>query len=253
MKRILFVFFIFVSCSLSLAWALDASYAKTLKAANQLYAQSKYELALNKYQKLVLIEATPEAYYNLGNAYFKTKKLGEAIAAYEKAKMLAPRDSDIRKNLKFASSLIQSKIIDKQDWFFRELEQGLSFVSLVECEIIALVIVGLTLTWMILLLAFGRNPFRGWIFKSFIMILVIAGVASGIKYYFVHKTAFGIVIRPDAEVRFGPSRDEKVVFRLPEGLKVRFLEEREGWERVQLTSKDTGWIPKDDVEIISVS
>ena len=61
------------------------------------------------------------------------------------------------------------------------------------------------------------------------------------------------MIRPDSEVRYGPSKDEKVVFRLSEGLKVRLLEDREGWEKVQISNKDNGWIAKDDVKIIKVA
>ena len=234
-------------------WALDAGYEKVLKEADALYQKSQYDAALSKYQKLSLMEATPEVFYNLGNVYFKTKKLGRAIAAYEKAKMLAPRDSDIRKNLKFSMSLIQSKITDQRSWFDTELNNLFSYVSFTEGQIAALALTAVTLFWMILLLIFGRNPFRGWVLKTLLIFVLTAVLACGLKYYFLWGQTYGVLVRQDAEVRYGPSKDEKVVFRLPEGLKVRLLEDREGWERVQLTSKDTGWIPKDDVEIIKIA
>ncbi|MBI4970952.1 MAG: tetratricopeptide repeat protein [Candidatus Omnitrophica bacterium] len=235
------------------AWALDAGYKKMFKEANTLYAQSKYDAALEKYQKLSLMEATPEAYFNLGNAYIKTKKLGLAIASYETAKMLAPRDLDIRKNLRFAKSLVQSKLAQPTDWYLKDVEKVSSFFSLLEVEIVGLGLAALTLLWMILLLALGRRPFRGWVFRSLITLILIAGAVWGMKYYFYFGQTRGVVIRPDAEVRYGPSKDEKVVFRLPEGLRVRLLEDREGWERVQMSNKDNGWISKDDVQIIKIA
>jgi tetratricopeptide (TPR) repeat protein len=40
--------------------------------------------------------------YNLGNAYYRTGKIGRAIACYERAATLAPRDDDVRANLERA-------------------------------------------------------------------------------------------------------------------------------------------------------
>lgn len=255
MKK-LFIFGLFsilTASAIYSAWALDVSYAKTLKEANTLYSKSQYEAALDKYQKLSLIEPTPEVFYNLGNSYYKTKKLGEAIAAYEKAKLLAPRDSDIRKNLKFAVGSIPSKITDQRDWTLRELDNLFSYFTLIECEIVALALVAVTLVWMIVLLAFGHHPFRGWIIRTFVTLILLSAAGCGLKYYFSNVQTSGVVIRQDAEVRYGPARDEKVVFRLPEGLKIRLLEDREGWERVQLPNNDTGWISKDDLEVIRIA
>ena len=42
-------------------------------------------------------------YYNLGNACFKSGKLGEAILWYERARRLLPHDEDIEANLRFAN------------------------------------------------------------------------------------------------------------------------------------------------------
>jgi len=253
MKKLYALTFVFIFAFGFSAWALDANYAKTLSEANDLYSKSKYDAALEKYQKLSLIEATPEAYYNLGNVYFKTKQLGPAIAAYETAKILAPRDSDIRNNLKFAYSLVQSKLAQTKDWYLKDLESAFSYFSITEVEIAALGLSAATALWMILLLMFGRSPFRGWVFRSLITLVLSMAVIYGLKYYFYFGQTSGVVIRPDSEVRYGPSKDEKVVFRLPEGLKVRLLEEREGWEKVQISNKDNGWIAKDDVKIIKVA
>ena len=45
----------------------------------------------------------PILLFNYGNAEFKSGNLGKAIAAFRRAELLAPRDSEIRANLRFRS------------------------------------------------------------------------------------------------------------------------------------------------------
>lgn len=49
----------------------------------------------------MLVEGGPDAavYYNLGNSYQSLKRYGPAILAYERAKLLTPRDPDLAANL----------------------------------------------------------------------------------------------------------------------------------------------------------
>ncbi len=256
MKRIFLFIIIFSLCSSGFAFsafALDAAYQNTFKEANDLYLKGDYEAAAKKYRKLSLLEPTAESFYNLGDAYYKTKKLGRAIAAYEKASLISPRDQDIRKNLRFLKTLIQSKIPDTRPWIFREIEKYVSFITFLEWQIIILGIISVSLLWMIVLLIFGRNPFRSWVLQGLIILFIMAGLGAGLRYYFSVYYKYGIVIRQDSEARYGASKDEKVVFRLPEGLKIRILEERGSWLRIQLTNKDTGWILKDDLELIKIA
>src|SRR5216684_895 len=79
---------------------LVASPADEFKAANQLYDAGNFSEAVAAYEKLE--PKTAPVYFNLGNAYFRQDKLGQAILNYERARRLAPRDPDILANLKFA-------------------------------------------------------------------------------------------------------------------------------------------------------
>ena len=73
------------------------SYAET---AGDLYAAEKYEEALEKYeQQIVLGELDPYLIYNAGNAAFKSADFAKALAYYEKAARLLPRDKRISFNL----------------------------------------------------------------------------------------------------------------------------------------------------------
>src|SRR6476659_1044175 len=70
--------------------------------ANKLYEQGKYGEAASGYGKLAQAGQVSSAlYFNLGNALLKSGELGRAILNYRLAQRLAPRDPDIRVNLRF--------------------------------------------------------------------------------------------------------------------------------------------------------
>src|SRR5512139_111325 len=49
-------------------------------------------------------------YYNLGNACFKQKKIGQAIYYWEKARQILPHDADVRANLELAGLFVVDRI-----------------------------------------------------------------------------------------------------------------------------------------------
>ena len=84
------------------AQTAEASFDK----ANTHYADGQYQEAVDAYMKVV--EAGLESvalYYNLGNAHYKLNNVASANYYYEKAKRLAPNDSDIRNNVAFAENM----------------------------------------------------------------------------------------------------------------------------------------------------
>ena len=80
--------------------------------ANDLYQQADYEQAAELYEQCVAESPSAEAYYNLGNAYFKQGNLSHAILAYERSLRLNPRDKDCKHNLAFAKTQIIDNVED---------------------------------------------------------------------------------------------------------------------------------------------
>ncbi len=76
---------------------------RAMSAANQLVTAGHYEQASVIYQQL-LDQGVEDAtvYYNLGNVAMLQKDPGRALALYEQAAELSPRDADIRHNLALA-------------------------------------------------------------------------------------------------------------------------------------------------------
>jgi tetratricopeptide (TPR) repeat protein len=68
--------------------------------ANQRFQEGDFAGAASAYEQILAVEG-PRAnvYYNLGNSHFRLGKFGPAILAYERARVLTPRDRDLRTNL----------------------------------------------------------------------------------------------------------------------------------------------------------
>ena len=82
-----------------------------LKTANDFYAEGNYEEAIVIYQKILAEDnISTDIYYNLGNCYYKTDNIPNAILNYEKALKLKPDNEDALFNLAMANKLTIDKI-----------------------------------------------------------------------------------------------------------------------------------------------
>ncbi len=103
--RFLFLILSLVTCHLSLA-ALPAQPdpSRLFVEASRAYDENRLADAITSLQTLLDSGQTlPPVLYNLGNALYRSGRLGEAIRCYRQAQWLAPRAPDIRANLGFAA------------------------------------------------------------------------------------------------------------------------------------------------------
>jgi Ca-activated chloride channel family protein len=85
--------------------ALPADPGVHLDRGAALYALSRYDEAVQEFLRATEAKTTPlkaAAFYNLGNAFFKTDKYGDAIAAYRRSLLLEPNDIRAKWNLELA-------------------------------------------------------------------------------------------------------------------------------------------------------
>jgi len=97
-KKSSLVIIIFIGCQIS-AFGVDNpdSWDKALS----LYDNGEFELALKEFKTLQTSDIHPNLLYNLGNCYYQLSEYSKALAYFEKAKRLNPRDSDITENINF--------------------------------------------------------------------------------------------------------------------------------------------------------
>src|SRR6476659_6488978 len=109
----------------------DAEFAK----ANQEYAQGHFKEAIAGYEALVHGgQWNANLFYDLGNAYFRTRDFGRAILNYERALALDQHNPEATANLQIARD--ESRALELQP---TRVERHLQFASIDQYSIAAAV------------------------------------------------------------------------------------------------------------------
>ncbi|MBI4115415.1 MAG: tetratricopeptide repeat protein [Candidatus Omnitrophica bacterium] len=242
-----FFFGVLVLSSIGAAYALADS-ATPFREASLAYRGGDYSKATSLYESLVAKSSeSADVFYNLGNAYFKQEHLGRAILNYEKARRLTPRDRDILTNLEYVRGLLEYKIEDKRNWYFRTVDFLLGFFTQKELGIVSLSF-GF-LFWISWGFSLYRTPDSGWGWRRKTLLVVTALFLSLWVMKSMHDVTVqeAIVLKSQAAVRYGPSFKDQVAFRLGEGMKVRIQKKAEDWNRVVLPNGETGWMSQEEL------
>ena len=88
--------------------------------ANTQYAEGNYAQAASLYEQVIAEQPSAQAYYNLGNAYYKQGEIAQSILAYERALRILPSYKDAQYNLQLAQSKIVDNIADTQSFFLSD-------------------------------------------------------------------------------------------------------------------------------------
>jgi tetratricopeptide (TPR) repeat protein len=226
-------------------FAADAT--ADFSTANKLYAEGKFADAANAYEKILAsAAASPNLLFNYGNAEFKSGNLGRAIAAFRRAELLAPRDSEIRANLAFVRNQVQGATVRESFW-----QNWLGNFSLNEWTVLATIAFWLT---FLLLAAKQIRPALATKLKSatwiFAVLTIFSGTILGVQAasHFSRQTA--VVISAAATARSGPFDDAQSAFTARDGAELSVLDRREDWLQVADGSGKTGWLPAKQVEIL---
>ena len=223
------------------------------RKANISYENADYEKATSLYEDLLKIDmVSPEVFYNLGNSFFKTKQIGKAIVNYERALRLAPRDRDIRLNLKLAKSMAVDKIeIPERGFIVKLVLFPYDMMNVDELTAVAsaiFLVIILILIFSIFFIEKRRSLFYGA--GTLAVSLVICSIFLVSKLCTEVFTRHAVIISKKVDVRSGPKKDYLLQFTLHEGTGIRIVEERQGWYEIDLSKDLKGWLPKDSVEVI---
>jgi hypothetical protein len=224
-----------------------AEVATDFATANKFYAEGKFADAANACEKILAFGATsPNLLFNYGNAEFKSGNLGKAIAAFRRAELLAPRDSEIRANLAFVRNQVQGATVRESFW-----QNWLGNLSLNEWTVFAAIAFWLT---FLLLAAKQLRPALATKLKSatwiFAALAIFSGTILGVQAanHFSKQTA--VVISAQAIARSGPFDDAQNAFTARDGAELSVLDRRDDWMQVADGLGKTGWLPVKQVEVL---
>ena len=219
---------------------------------NDAYEKGEYPEAIAEYKKIFATgSGSGPLYYNLGNAYFKTGDLANAVLNYERAKRLMPRDADLRANYRFASGKIANRIPEEEKgiwkWRFVRLYAGNFTIN-------ELLITTSGIYVLILILFAVGMYYPGTKKRVFIAVLLffLFGVCNSAVVW--HKASGigrdAIILSREADSRYGPFDTATTFFKLHGGMRVRVLKDKADWCKIERTDGNVGWVRKDDLEII---
>jgi hypothetical protein len=182
--------------------------------------------------------------YNLANSYARAGKPGMAVLNYERAKLLAPNDSDVEANLQFVRT---SAHLPAETPNIFERAAGAANPSLLAwIGIAGLIVVGACML-------IGRSSARHRRLRHAGILLgacmVGLTVCNGIALW--PKLHTGVVIAAATPVRVSPVPMGDALFSLAEGETVKFAAEHEGFTLIRTRSGRSGWVSNANVAAIA--
>jgi tetratricopeptide (TPR) repeat protein len=231
------------------------SFGITKENADTEYTKGNYQQAIKDYKEILQKGVSADIYYNLGNAYFRTDSITQAVLAYERALMLQPGDEDIKFNLQFARSKTIDKITPESEMFFvtwyKQIVNYTSVDNWAKTSVFAFI---LSLALIMVYLMSSRINLRKVGFYGAVASMAVFLIANIFAYQ--QKTQLenrtgAIVISPSAGVKKTPSKGNADEFVIHEGTRVDILDKTiSGWRNIRLEDGREGWIRTKQIEEI---
>ena len=212
---------------------------------NRYFSIEKYDYALDAYLAILEKVENPDLYFNIGNTYYRQGNLGQAIWAYEKGIQLSPLHKDLKYNLDFVNARVKDRIeVPKGILFiemYRTIKRNVNLNDLLLWGGIMMLLASFATFFKVFNILDNIFAYRTTVIL-FIFSLLLHMIALD-KYWEISDKNEGIIISSIVNVRSAPiDRDEKIIFRIHEGLKVDIVQSQPGWFEIILLDGKKGWI-----------
>jgi tetratricopeptide (TPR) repeat protein len=224
------------------AVAQPDSLTHRFEAATALHTQGQYKRAVDAYRALLDAgHASGPLYYNLGNAYARLGRLGQAIRYYEKARRLRPGDPRLAHNL---------EQVRRRAGVYPAVLPPRGLPGIVQnWSPLALFVAGWLLLGSGLAVAVawtrpGRtDPWRHPLVWGPLAggLLLVAGALG--TSFLQSQEQRAVVVTTQAALRTAPAPAAVSDTTLPEGTMLAVRERRSQWTQVRLADGTVGWVP----------
>jgi tetratricopeptide (TPR) repeat protein len=217
---------------------------------NQAYADGRYADAVRAYESVRDAGYESGALdFNLANALFKDGQPARAVANYERAQRLLPRDPDVQANLSYALEQLQIEDDGAPLWkrlvfpFAGRATGGELAVAASVCWWAFWLILTARVLMPRARLGLGRAAVAAGV------AYLIVAASLGMRLAEVELRDTAVVVAPSGTtVRFEPSSTGTEHFPAPPGTRLDVSEERDEWLQVRRADGRRGWIPRDTVD-----
>ncbi len=246
------LFIICLACLFGAAASALADGRGEFDRTNALFEAGDFASAAAAYEK-ILAEKGPRAsvYYNLGNSHLRMGDYGPAILAYERAKLLTPRDPDLRANLALARRTAAA--FEEEPGLHPRVVAALHFLSRNEWS--WLVAGGAMLLGGLGLLAGVARVRRGWMTRVISISAALAAVvilAGSVALYLGRgEAARGVIVSADAVLRLSPFETAEPVATPGPGRTVLLGEQSGDFRFIEIPGTNLqGWLADKDVAAV---
>lgn len=246
----LFVIFLFMALLQSVAVG-----AVTKQNADTEYNKGNYQQAIADYKLLLKEGDNADVYFNLGNAYYRTDSIAQAVIALERATLLNPGDKATRFNLSFVRSKTIDKIAEKDNMFFIAFYHWVAnLMGMDGWAVLSVVAVIAMLLLLLVYLFVSQLAMRKAGFYGAIVMFVIFLSSMWFawqQYDSLTRKDRAIVISSVVNVKKTPSEKGSDAFIIHEGTRIKITDaSMKEWCGVMLDDGREGWMKKSQMEII---
>ncbi|MEM6769811.1 MAG: hypothetical protein AAF597_04415 [Bacteroidota bacterium] len=249
---------ILLSTLLLLMTSLTYGQSAALSAARAALSVPDAEAQLVAFDSLLATgKESADLHLAIGNAYFNDEQPGKAILHYERGLRLAPGKKELLNNLKFVRAEVGINKLQVREFFLTGWWRSVGAA------------LGTSVSqWLALLFWWGAVAGAVlWYLKRSEMdekkrfaLLPLAAVSLllAILFYnigssradFLNNDDTAVLTAKTADLRVAPGPDATLEETLTEGVKLRILDEFDGYVKVALEDGSQGYLPEGSLEVI---
>ncbi|MBO4556826.1 MAG: hypothetical protein J5706_08705 [Elusimicrobiales bacterium] len=228
--------------------------ADSMAALNELYRSENYEEAYKGYADALSKDIrNPGLWYNAGNALFRLNRHGDAVYAYLRAFMLAPRDPDIRFNLEYSMRVTGQPFVPEGTpkafylmFYFLSGQELKAFMLLLFWAGMAAACAALKLD----------GKMKTYMIRTFISVFLMLAMCGGwawARHYSLFSSSSAVITAPGGiKLLSGPGENFRECASAPEGRIVRILNSADdNYYEIGLDAEGiSGWAIKTGVKKI---
>ncbi len=236
------------------SFLLSESLNELFDQANKLYIEESYIESIKLYEKILENnKGNSKIYYNLGNAYFRIKKVGLAIWAYKNAFRLNPRNKDISYNLIIAENYKIDRVTMPYTSFLLELYRKVKiYLTVNEWKLFgSLLFFVLALNSLFRKMYIFKKRFFLNISQMIIILFISVHILMLDKYFQEKKEYDEAIFIKKTNALSGPLVEKhQILFEVNEGSFAEVLRVNDDWVYIILLDGNKGWVKSETIRFI---
>ena len=243
---------IFIILFLSLPlFAVEVETSKIYENGMDAYRKGQYDLAIQEFESILLDNwDSPELYYNLGNAFYRSVNIAGAVWAFESCLKLSPTHEDAKYNLRLANL----KVIDRMDlpeppiylkWYLSIKEQ-FTPSTWINISLFIFLIFSIIMTASRMTSSSILQHLRG----SIIVVFFVSLFLTIHSIWTDNSLSLGVIYATKVSAHSEPNVFSTRLFEVHEGLRVSINQAVDDWVEIELLDGKTGWIENNQIRLI---